>query len=414
MKTPTIITPVLKYWGFKQNPFDDYILTDKLLNLFVNREDELHELHNALSNRLSAVYGCQGVGKSSFLRKFSQVIKDSGPSYVYVHMTGTTENALYREILAAILRCHIDGSIKTKRKLKLDSRRELERVEYSIRSAREAEFGANLVFKGTFKEVTEKQIDQHTEDSARLLIRNIMSNTKSAFVVIVDDLERVKLFIEDEERYFRFISAFARTIDELFSHPGVAFVLSLDENFINRIDQNLPADEGAISFSFGELVELKSFPPEHLMQMIRTRLKKRGWKKSIGSFITQDAFWILAVVTGGHPRRTLAILRSAMEYVERNGKSKKLDVICIKAALKKRKEALDEKDGRIIKFLSTIGPRSASDKDIQEKVGLTRKPLLDHLKSLENKIGLQVSQTITGKTTKDVYSMPEIKVYNSS
>ncbi len=409
MPTPMILTPVLRYWGFKQHPFDDFILMDKRLRLFVNREDELHQLHNGLSNRLSAVYGSQGVGKSSFLRMFCQRIQKDGLSVAYVHMTGTSENSLYREILAAILRCHINGSIKTDKRLKLDSKRELERVELSIRFAREAELGANLVIKGMVKEVTEKQIQKHTEESACSLISDIIFNTKSAFVVIIDDLERVKLFAENEQNYFKFITSFARTIDELFSHEGVAFVVSLDESFVNTISQNLPGDEGAISFSFGELVELRSFPPDHLLQMIRTRLIKRSQNKSLKSFMTQDAFYSLAISTGGHPRRALAVLRTAMEYVEKNKKPRQLDVQSIQEALKKRKESLDEKDSAIIGFILTHGPRSASDKDIQEQVGLTRNALLTRLKGLRSQLGIRVTQHVSGTTTKDVYSVPKVE-----
>lgn len=113
MMKPRIITPVLKYWGFRKHPFDDYILKGQSLNLFVDREDELHRLHNALSNRLTGIYGSQGVGKSSFLRKFGEVLENYSLAVAYVHLTGTTEKALYREILTTILRCHANGKIKT-------------------------------------------------------------------------------------------------------------------------------------------------------------------------------------------------------------------------------------------------------------------------------------------------------------
>ena len=34
----TIITPVLKYWGFEQHPFDDLVLRGEELELFIDRK----------------------------------------------------------------------------------------------------------------------------------------------------------------------------------------------------------------------------------------------------------------------------------------------------------------------------------------------------------------------------------------
>ena len=302
---PRIITPVLKYWGFRKHPFDDNILKGQSLNLFVDREDELHRLHNALSNRLTGIYGSQGVGKSSFLRKFEEVLENNSLAVAYVHLTGTTEKALYREILATILRCHTNGKIKTYRKIKLDSKRELERVEFSIRIARESEIGAAAVVKGGYKELKEKQADPHTEESARLLIKDIIANTRTAFVVIVDDLERMKHFLENDEAYFRFITAFARTVDESFSDESIAFIVSLDRHFVGRIGLESPGKQGTVSFSFGELVELLSFQPQQLLELIRKRLNDRKWTKTLNDFISIDAFWVLITATGGHPRSCL-------------------------------------------------------------------------------------------------------------
>ena len=408
MMKPRIITPVLKYWGFRKHPFDDYILKGQSLNLFVDREDELHRLHNALSNRLTGIYGSQGVGKSSFLRKFEEVLENHSLSVAYVHLTGTTEKALYRQILATILRCHANGKIKTYRKIKLDSKRELERVEFSIRLARESEIGAAAVVKGGYKELTEKQADPHTEESARALIKDIIANTRTAFVVIVDDLERMKHFLENDAAYFRFITAFARTVDESFSDESIAFVVSLDQHFVDRIGRESPDNQGTISFSFGELVEIPSFQPQQLLELIKKRLNDRKWPKTLSDFISIDAFWVLITASGGHPRRSLAVLRSEMEYIERNKKPKRIDAPGIKSALSRRNESLDEKDIAIVQFLATSGPRSASDDDLQKAVDLTRKPLSDRLKNLTNKLGLHVANQPSGKTIKTLYFLPEI------
>ncbi len=415
MAKPRIKTPVLEYWGFKQHPFDDYILRGKSLSLFANRGDELHRLRNSLSNRLTGVYGSRGVGKSSFLRKFEEMLEKEDLAVAYVHLTGTSANALYREILAVILRCNIKGSIKTNKKLKLDSKKELDRVEFSISLTQEWDFGANTVLRAGMKKLTEKQADPHTEESARALIRNIITNTRAAFVVIVDDLERMnevfqmKHVPDSDEAYFRFVSAFARTVDESFSDEGVAFVVSLDEHFVRRIAQETLDSQGAISFSFGELVELGSFRPKELLDVIRIRLKGRKWPRALKDFISLDAFWALLTVTGGHARRTLAALRAAMEYVEMNKRHKRLDVECIRSGLISRSERIDEKDLAIVEFLSTSGPHSPSDDELIKAINITRKPLSKRLKVLTSRLGLQITQEASGKTIKDLYSLPEIQ-----
>ena len=398
----------MEYWRFEEHPFDDYILRGDALRLFVGRDHILHHLHNSLSNRLIGVHGTPGVGKSSFFRKFEQIILRSGLAVVYVHLTATTENALYREILATILRAHANKEIKTDRKLKLDSKKELQRVEYGIRIAHETEFGANAVLKAHRKEVTEKQIDPHTEESARGLIRDIIVNTQTAFVVIIDDLERMQLFLTNEAAYSRFVSGFAKTVDESFSDEKVAFVVSLDSQFVSRIRQESPEGNGAVSFSFAELIELEDFRPQELAKVVRIRLEEHGWPGYLSDFMTLGAFWTLATATGGHARRTLAILRSAMEYVEREKKPKKLDEECILEGLASRRWNVDKKNTAIVKFLSASGACSASDEGFQAAANLKRRQLLERLKELAPRLDLLVTQETSGTATKDLYSLPQI------
>lgn len=205
-----------------------------------------------------------------------------------------------------------------------------------------------------------------------------------------------------------FITAFAKTVDESFSDESVAFVVSLDRHFVDRISRENPDNQGTISFSFGELVEIPSFQPQQLLELVKKRLKDRKWPKTLSDFISIDALWVLITATGGHPRKALAVLRSAMEYVERNKKPKKIDTKGIKSALLRRNESLDEKNIAIIQFLSRSGPHSASDDAFQKAVSLTRKPLSERLKNLTPQLGLTITKEPRGTTTKDLYSLPNI------
>ena len=49
-------------------------------------------------------------------------------------------------------------------------------MEFSIRLVRESELGAEAIVKGGFKELREKQVDPHAEESARVLIRDPIQN----------------------------------------------------------------------------------------------------------------------------------------------------------------------------------------------------------------------------------------------
>lgn len=402
-----IITPVLRYWGFSKHPFDDFILKGNTLSLFVDREDEVFSLQNALTTRLVAVYGSQGVGKSTFLRKTKEALEKTDTAVVYIQMTGTTEHALYREILAGILKSIIEGKIAIS-KLKINVKNELERLEKSIRYARETSFGANMIATGTVKEISQTDIEQHTEDTSRKAICDIITHKTNPFVVIVDDLERVKLFAESDEQYCRFISGFSRTVDEVFSDQGVCFVVSLDEEFVAKIDKNLPDDNGEISFSFGDLIRIPTFNPEYVLEIIRVRLKDSSWKKDVSDFITEEAFWCLCLASEGHPRKLLSVLRAAMELVAKNKGSRIIEKEVILSAANKRKRRVDEKDYQIIMYLQNKGPSSASDTEFQKSVCLTRVPLSERIKTLSSKVYLENSRIQSGSSIKDIISLPKV------
>lgn len=401
---------MLSYWGFKDHPFDDFILKDQSLCLFVDREKQLHKLHNALTGRLCGIYGSQGVGKSSFLRKLEEILKASELSVVYVHLMGTSEKAIYREILAAILRNHISGELKTDPKLKLKAKEELDRVESSIQITSESEFGAQGIIKAGLKRTQKQDFDPHSEETARALIRDVIYNATSPFAVIIDDLERMKHFLENADSYFRFVTSIAKTIDESFSDPKVCFIVSVDTHFVDRINQNLPDDEGAISFSFGDLIKLENFSPQLLIEILKRRLRNRGWKKSLKDFISPEALLMVLATTGGHPRRSLALLRSAMEHIEESRKPLFIDTESIEAAIAQRKEILNRKDLEILFYLQKERELSTSDEKVLAELGLPRSTIRGRLKELAVKLNLTVSEQAIGRTQRTIYSFPNFSL----
>ncbi len=52
MSSKTIITPVLKFWGFKRHPFGGQVLRGQDLELFVDRETEVRQMRSStMSNK---------------------------------------------------------------------------------------------------------------------------------------------------------------------------------------------------------------------------------------------------------------------------------------------------------------------------------------------------------------------------
>lgn len=411
----TIITPVLRFWGFKRHPFDDRVLDRADLELFVDRKTEVRRLQNALSNPLSGVFGAQGVGKSSVLNKLSILTLEEGYSVIHVQMSGTSENVLYREVLAAVLREIKEGRIKLLTRLKLKVDQELERVEHSIQytSAVEAtgETGwkalMSLSLKTGVTQTEERSLEKHTEATALAMIQKIAENKKEPFVVIVDNLERAKFLINNEDSYFQFITQFAQTIDGVFSDLGVPFVVTLDQSFADRIENHLPGAEEAYSFSFGQLIQVSVFPPRELYEIIVRRLNCRKWSGTADDFIKRDAFWALVAATGGHPRRAFAVLREAMELIAEKNEKKTIELEHMLSAVEQCGERLNQKDVLIFKFLEANGARSSSDPDFTKKVGLSREQLRRRLQELQKKGVLCVEEEIVRKSKRDVYFIEE-------
>lgn len=413
----TIITPVLRFWGFKRHPFDDRVLDNADLELFVDRKTEVRRLQNALSNPLSGVFGVQGVGKSSVLNKLSTLTCEEGYAVVDVQMSGTSEKLLYRGILAAILREIKAGKVNVLAKLKLKVDQELERVQTSIKytSAVEAtgetglKAALTLALKIGVKEQEEHSQAQHTEETALALIQKIAEHKKVPFVVIVDNLERAKFLLNNEDVYFRFITKFAQTVDGVFSDLGIPFVVTLDQSFADRIDDHLPKAEEAYSFSFGQLIEVSVFPPRDLFEIIARRLECRNWPGTTGDFIARDAFWALALATGGHPRRAFAVLREAMELIAEKNAEKVILMEHMLEAVRQCGEKLNKKDVLILQFLEKNGAHSSSDQNFIKEVGLSRVPLLRRLVELQKKGQLGVKEEAVDGRKKDVYFVEELE-----
>jgi Cdc6-like AAA superfamily ATPase len=401
------IIPVLRYWHFVEHPFEDFVLKNQNIRLFYGRDVELRKLQNSLSNRLTGVYGSRGIGKSSLLHKFINNIEKSGFPIIYISTSGITDKSLYREILSVLLKKIQENKVKLNKTVRINIQQELHKIEHSIKKVKKSEVSGQLVFKAGKGESFELTTTAHTEETAIKIISQIIRNAQNDFIIIIDDLERVEHTISDNKSYERFIMNFARTVDDSFSNAGVSFVVSLDDKFVHRIDPNLLSEEGA--FSFSALLELPSFSPQEVINIIQMRLKDKKWQRKVSDFISHDAFWMLLLATGGHPRKLFAVLRSAMEFVELKKKPLAIDVESIKYALKDSAQLYDEKDIEIVQFLSRTNQSSPSDKDFQQAIGLTRKPLANRLKIVKDKLHLEHSKS-TDRTKKDIYGLPRINL----
>jgi hypothetical protein len=413
MASKTIITPVLKFWGFARHPFDDLVLRDGDLDLFIDREKELRRLQNALSNSLSGVFGAQGVGKSSVLNKLAAWAVNEGHAVAVVQMSGTSENLLYQEILASILRQVKARNIKVATKLKLNVDQELKRLESSIKFTTSLEAGGKLGLTETGisaggRQQVERELKQYTEDSAIKVIADLARQAKSPFIVMIDNLERAKYLVNDKDGYFRYVTKFAQIVDSEFSQLGVPFIVSLDQSFYDRIDGFLPGPEEAFSFFFGQLVEIRTFPPGELFKIINRRLNYRKWSGTVDEFIDRDAFWALMIATNGHPRRAFAVLREAMELIASKDGKRKLSVDLIRAACQECEEELDETEMRIFQFLVAKGPHSSSDEAFTKAVGIGRAQLRERLTVLQEKGLIGVTEGTSGTTKKDLYYVDDL------
>jgi hypothetical protein len=345
------------------------------------------------------------------LNKLAVLTRKEGYAVVTVQMTGTSESLLYREVLSAILGEIKTGKIKVSGRLGLKVDQQLERVQNSIKYTSSVEASGeagwkallNLAVRTGITKQAEHELTQHTEDTALALIRDIARYTREPFVVVIDNLERAKFLLNNADAYFRFITQFAQTVDTTFSELGVPFVVSLDQSFADRIDGYLPGAEEAYSFSFGQLVEIRVFPPGDLFKILQRRLECRKWSGTVDDFIDRDAFWALMIATSGHPRRAFAVLREAMELIAAKNAKKRLRLEHLRAAIDECGERLADTDMRIFQFLTANGPHSSSDDVLMKAAGIGRAQLRTRLAELQDKVLLGVREETVGSTKKDVY-----------
>ncbi len=400
-------TPVVKYWNLLKDPFKDKALSGPRLSLFVARDKEIADLLDGIDNSLIGVFGSLGIGKTSFLNKSYDVLKAEGNcNVIYIDLGDCMSRNIYSALLKELLSAVKNKTIKIK-KGTISVNDELERLESKIIHSSTISGGANTVIKAEVTDGRTTEVSQHTEESSKLLVRTLLEAVESRLVILIDDIERIKYVLADQElSYLNTVSAFTMTFKEL-SNELVSIVVTLDDHFANLVDNERSGGSGAFSFSFGELIELQNFKPIEIKNIIEIRLTDAGWKKQIQDFIEADTFLLLCAATGGQPRKVFKVLRESMRYISRNSRTTKIDNNILLYGVKQAKYILDETDISIIIYLKENGAVSPSDKNFQNIIGLSRTALADRLKSLQTLIDLEITKAdqISGRQE---YSLPDL------
>ena len=413
-----MITKTLQFWGFKEHPFGEGMLEGDSLQLFIDRDDELNDLEDALHNRVTGIYGTLGVGKSTFLNKFATNPSVRGLPIALVRLPSESGDSLYREILAEVLTLVLKGRLKVKGGPRIDWKKELVRLDGTVAYSRTSEFGAQAVFKGTISEKQSKETVQHTESTASRLLRTIIQHASKSFVVILDDFHNLEMGHAGKGRgYFPVLGRLLTTIFQHFNHRNVSFVVTLDQEIDKHIKRSRSRNGGAFAFSIGDFVRIDPLDLSYVFDLIKVRLSIQGWKKEVAHFISEDAFFTLALCGEGHPRRVLRLLRYAMQSVAKSrskNREKKIQQNHIEIAARKAGESFDKTDFTIVRYLASHGPTSASDEAFENAVGIKRTSLRPRLKSLQKKIRLRANRVKVDRTTQVLYSLPsfeELKVH---
>ena len=404
-----IQTPVVKYWEFKRNPFRDYALSGNLLNLFVCRKEEISDIIDSLDNPITGVFGSLGIGKTTFLNMIKYILeKEDEYKIIYADMGHCTQINIYRELLRILLENLQYKKYNTiKRSLKINTKKELELLDSKVTSSHSSKIGAKAGIETGISKSRGKEQLSHSEETARTLLRKIIQNISDNLVILIDDLEKIKYSTSSNPyTYLSTITGFTNTFKDC-SNEKVSFVLTLDDHFATLIEAERNHGTGAISFSFGEFIELNNFSPSELKEFIEVRIRNSGWKNSFINFIKVDAFWLLIASTGGHPRKVLTTLREAIKYIHRKKRKKMIDIDAILFATRKIHYEIDDIDIKIINFLQKSPGVSPSDTKFQEHIGIVRSTLADRLKNLVPRVNLMIkkSSSISGKLE---YSLPEI------
>jgi KaiC/GvpD/RAD55 family RecA-like ATPase len=415
-----IPTPTLRFWGFKEHPFADNILRDELMPLFVDREDELSQVFDALGrSRVVGVHGNLGVGKSSFLHKLCETLLKDAIPVAYVHLNADSEDTLYRELLAELLVLMESGNLPVKRITGFRPEEEAQRLHASVASSRGADFGAKLAgIGGKFIEDRTVSVEAHTESSARESIRRMFDALHGPLVVVFDDFEKLRYEASGKTRdYFPILSRFVSTLEELLNRKNVSFVLSMD----NQVEGLIAREQrkgGQFAFSLNHLCPIPNLTLDHLWSMIDVRLKKHGWKGRTANFMMDAAFYALAIASSNHPRKAVNILAEAMWVVanRKGAKERVLDDQAIREGAARARISLDEKDWVAVKYLLEHGESSNGDDALRKVLGYNRtKNKTGYHTSVDRKLNavaaslrLEFQEISAGNTTKKVLRLQKV------
>jgi type II secretory pathway predicted ATPase ExeA len=400
------ITPVVRFWKLTRNPFLDTPLSGSRLSLFSCRDEEIADLLDGLDSPLIGVYGSLGVGKTSFLNKAADVLRKDHYLVVYADLGHCSHENLYCELLRILL------MESKKRTFKLKSGvvavdKELSRLGAKVTSTRTSTVGARAILKGEITEGQSTETSRHTEESAQELVRLILESVQSRLVVLMDDIERIKYVLDDQDAgYLRSVAGFTTAFKDL-SNNLVSLVITLDDHFAKLVEDERKKGDGAFSYSFGEFIELPNFSPQELTKALSVRLKDAGWTAGLEGFIDDEAFWLLAAATAGHPRKVFNVLRQAMRFVSRQKRQRVVDREALVHGLNKTRNPIDDTNAAIISYLRDTGGASPSNDAFHKAVGLKRNALLDRLKALQPRIALEVNK-VSPKSGKQEYSLPRL------
>lgn len=414
-----ISTPTLRFWGFKEHPFADNILRSDLLDLFVDRGQELAQVEDYLGrSRVVGVHGNLGVGKSSFLHKLrAGLLKEKTP-VAYVHLNADSESTLYRELLTELLLLIGGGSLRIKQIPGFKIAEEAQRLHASVESSRGADYGAKIVgLMGKLIEGRKVSLPMHTETSARESIRKVFDALKCPLVVIFDDFEKLRYESSGTTRdYFPILSRFISTLEELLNRKDVAFVVSMDDQVEQHIE-NQRKKGGQFAFSLNSLCRIPNLSLDHLWELIATRLKRYGWKGSPAAFMDDEAFFALAVASSNHPRKAVTILAEAMRVAATRKNAKpQINADAIIQGASDARLPVDEKDWMTVRYLLEHSESSNDDDALRQYLGYNRAKkdggfhtsVHRRLMAIASAFQLDFDETTSGQTTRKLLKLPKV------
>ncbi len=410
-----IQTRTLKFWGMKAHPFRDQPLVAESLSLFVNRKKSLDDAEDALAHsRVIGIHGKLGVGKSSFLRKFAADLVEYNLPTGYVKLTSDSEPTLYRELLAELLILIKEGRLKLKRSPKIDADAELARLSASVTESRGANFGAKIAgLGGDFKEGKTMTVPAHSEASARNTLTMIFKALSGPLVIILDDFEQLRYETSGQTRdYFPILSRFVATLEESFCRDDLVFIVSMDDEVQGHI-KAAQQRGGQFAFSLNSLIEIPSLPLTEIIELIKVRLKSCAWDKTLGSFMTQEAFWALLLAGGRNPRKCVRILAEAMKHSAVRNSTHQLVTEDIQAGTKDCDSPFNEKHLVVVSHLLKAGRATGHDDDLREALryerpktkGKANRSVERRLSEVHDLLELEIVKEPVAQTSRNVYKL---------